>query len=255
MRWRARIEPAEEFALYDQLLRELAAKASGVPVGATPASARSAAYTQVLDKYLSRLAELNRPLDALRVYRTEIDRNPNDPGLYERLAAFLEQNGTAREVEEVYTKAIGKFADRSWYHKLARWYLRKKEYSALEKISRDVIAAFSGTELEGYFGDIVSQTHPDAALYRQLNRYAHARFPEDLVFVHNLLGAYAAPGNIRRRRGRSACCANTGSTTRSFGRRCLQIFRTPGSLYRGTGGDTRRKPRNHGRKFEPGGSR
>ncbi len=181
---------SEEFALYDQLLRELAAKASGVPVGATPASARSAAYTQVLDKYLSRLAELNRPLDALRVYRTEIARNPNDPGLYERLAAFLEQNGTSREVEEVYTKAIGKFADRSWYHKLARWYLRKKEYSALEKISRDVIAAFSGTELEGYFGDIVTQTHPDAALYLQLNRYAHARFPEDLVFVHNLLGAY-----------------------------------------------------------------
>jgi lipopolysaccharide biosynthesis regulator YciM len=186
----------EEFALYDQLLRELAAKASGVPVGATPASARSAAYTQVLDKYLSRLAELNRPLDALRVYRTEIARNPNDPGLYERLAAFLEQNGTSREVEEVYTKAIGKFADRSWYHKLARWYLRKKEYSALEKISRDVIAAFSGTELEGYFGDIVTQTHPDAALYLQLNRFAHARFPEDLVFVHNLLGAYGHQGTF-----------------------------------------------------------
>ena len=29
--------------------------------------------------------------------------------------------------------------------------------------------------------------------YRQLNLYAHARFPEDLVFVHNLLNAYARP--------------------------------------------------------------
>ena len=97
----------EEFALYDQLLRELAARASGVPIGSNatlpeppaeqppefqplqpmvqrfgvpqrqpPASgARSTEYVQVLDKYLSRLAALNRPLDALRVYRGEIDRN------------------------------------------------------------------------------------------------------------------------------------------------------------------------------------
>src|SRR5208282_3304973 len=100
-------------ALYDQLLRELAAKASGVPIGSnsTPAEplnnpnarnrngfarvpqftaiqprvsalgrslenqnpngARSSEYVQVLDKYLSRLAALNRPMDALRVYRGE----------------------------------------------------------------------------------------------------------------------------------------------------------------------------------------
>lgn len=217
---------AEEFALYDQLLRELAAKASNVPIGATavqapgtdegrpaalnlivrpavgfartqanniPAGVRSADYVRVLDKYLSRLAALKQPLDALRVYRTEIDRNPNDPGLYQRLAAFLEQNGMAREVEDVYTQAIAKFADRSWYHKLARWYLRRREAGALERISRNAIAVFSGTELKAYFADIVTQAHPDAALYRQLNLYAHERFPEDLVFVHNLLDAYSRP--------------------------------------------------------------
>jgi predicted Zn-dependent protease len=185
----------EEFALYDQLLRELGTAAAGVPLGSPSPTAnpRSAEYVQLLDKYLSRLAALNRPLDALRVYRTEIDRNPNDPGLYQRLAVFLEQNGMAREVEDVYTKAIAKFADRSWYDKLARWYLRQKESSALEKISRDAIATFSGTELESYFKEIVSQTHPDAALYRQLNLYAHERFPEDLVFVRNLLNAYGRP--------------------------------------------------------------
>jgi tetratricopeptide (TPR) repeat protein len=212
----------EEFALYDQLLRELATQASGVPIGSNPPAAaqpanaeavspddqtepgrpeagniaadagpRSSQYVQVLDKYLSRLAALNRPLEALRVYRTEIDRNPNDPGLYQRLAAFLEQNGMAAAVEDIYAKAIARFADRSWYHKLARWYLRQKQARELEKISRDAIAVFSGTELESYFGEIVSQTHPDAALYRQLNLYAHERFPEDLVFVHNLLGAYS----------------------------------------------------------------
>ena len=184
----------EEFALYDQLLRELAAKASGVPISSNPAGARSGEYVSVLDKYLSRLAALNRPLDALRVYRTEIDRNPDDPGLYQRLAAFLEQNGMAREVEDIYATAIAKFADRSWYHKLARWYLRREQNNALEKISRDAIAVFSGTELERYFSEIVSQVHPGAVLYRQLNLYAHERFPEDMVFVHNLLNAYSQSG-------------------------------------------------------------
>ena len=179
----------EEFALYDQLLRELAAKASGVPIGSA-AQTRSGEYVQVLDKYLSRLAALKRPLDALRVYRNEIDRNPSDPGLYDRLGGFVEQNRMSREVEDVYTKAIAKFADRSWYHKLARWYLRTQQRNALEKISRDVIAVFSGTELERYFAEIVRQSDPDAALYLQLYLYAHERFAEDLTFVHNLLNAY-----------------------------------------------------------------
>jgi len=182
----------DEFALYDQLLRELATKASRVPIGANQTgAARSPEYVQVLNRYLSRLAALHRPLDALRVYRDEIDRNPGDPGLYAGLADFLEQNGMARDVEDVYTQAIARFADRSWYDKLARWYLRRQEYTALEKISRDAIAAFSGSELEQYFAGIVTQTEPDAALYRQLNLYAHERFPEDLVFVRNLIAAYS----------------------------------------------------------------
>ena len=168
---------AEEFALYDQLLREL--------------GSRSPEYAKVLDKYLARLASLKRPLDGLRVYRTEIDRNPNDASLYVRLAAFVEQNAMGREVEAVYNQAIAKFADRSWYDKLARWYLRNRESAALEKISRQAVGVFSGSELEKYFADIVSQTHPDAALYLRLNVYAHERFPEDLAFVRNLIGAYS----------------------------------------------------------------
>ena len=174
----------EEFALYDQMLRELG---SGSP-----------AYGQVLDKYLSRLAAVGRPLEALRVYRIEIDRNPNDARLYARLAAYVEQNAMGREVEEVYSRAMAQFADRSWYHRLARWYLRNHETAELEKLSRQVIAVFSGSELEKYFAEIVSQAHPDAALYRQLNLYAHERFPEDLIFVRNLIGAYSRPETYDR---------------------------------------------------------
>ncbi len=187
----------EEFALYDRLLRELAARARGVPIGdAEPSSAAwSPEYVQVLDRYLSRLAALKRPMEALRVYRGEIDRNPDDPGLYERLAAFLDGNDMTAEVEQTYRRAMARFPDRTWYHKLARWYLRRQRNEAFEKISQEAADIFSGTELDAYIADVAGETagaHP--ALYRQVNLYAHERFPEDLAFVRNLIFAYSRPG-------------------------------------------------------------
>ena len=188
----------EEFALYDRMLRELAAGAGNVPIGSKtatrengPGAARSPEYAQVLDRYLARLAAENRTMDALRVYRREIDRNPNDPGLYERLAVFLEQHRMSAQVEETYRRALAQFQDRNWYDKLARWYLRTKQTAAFEQITREVVGVFSGTALEQYFNGIVSQVAPDAVLYRQLNLYAHQRFPDDLVFVKNLMAAYS----------------------------------------------------------------
>jgi len=46
----------------------------------------------VLDRYLSRLVALRRMPEALEVLRGELDSNPKDPGLYDKLAKFLEQN-------------------------------------------------------------------------------------------------------------------------------------------------------------------
>ena len=185
---------AEEFALYERLLRDLAARAGGVPLGNAEVSPE---YVQALDRYLSRLAALKRPMDALRVYRAEIDRNPHDPGLYERLAAFLERNDMAAEVEQTYRLAIARFPDRSWYHKLARWYLRRRQNEAFEKIGREAAGIFSGTELETYIADVANAAAGERpVLYRQVNLYAHERFPQDLVFVRNLILAYSQPATF-----------------------------------------------------------
>ena len=217
---RRKREP-EEFALYDQLLGELSRRADGVPLGAnvmearpegprfvqfvgvpgpraepTPpaansAGARSPEYARVLDRYLARLVAAQRTLDAVRLYRREIARNPNDPGLYERLAAFLDQNQMSAETEAVYKEAMAKFTDRGWYQKLARWYLRREERAEIGNLTHQLIDIFSGTELEQYFAGIVTTTNLGPILYRQMNLYALQRFPEDLVFVHNLLSAYS----------------------------------------------------------------
>jgi tetratricopeptide (TPR) repeat protein len=154
----------KEFALYQNLLKELAARADGVPLGepgtayskpvgdeheplptavspagqeesepapaAEPAAkARSLQYAQVLDRYLSRLVAMQKLPEALALLRGELDRNPQDPGLYEKLAQFLEQNSLNAHQEEVYQRAIDQFQDTSfgtgWYAKLARFYLRQ----------------------------------------------------------------------------------------------------------------------------------
>jgi tetratricopeptide (TPR) repeat protein len=215
-------QPKEEFALYDALLKELAAKAGGVPLGAAaaapeapaegeqeegkparqadPASgARSPEYARVLDRYISRLVSMDRVMDALAVCRAEIGRNPDDPGLYERLAAFLDQNKLGGQVEAVYRKAIERFPDTSWTHKLARWYLRRQRNADFEKLTTDVVKIFSGTELEKYFADLVNASSVGPVAYRQVNRYAHQRFPNDLQFVRNLLDAYLRKEMVDRR--------------------------------------------------------
>ncbi len=195
----ARIE--EELALYDALLSELASKADGAPlgpgavanrVGARRQSAgqvRSYDYARVLDRAIARLVALQRLPDAVAVFVREIGRSPDDPGLYERFASFLDANGLAERVEGVYRQAIGRFDDRSWQHKLARWYVRHKRGAEFEQLAREVTQAFSGSELETYFQQIPIGAF-DPQMYLRLNLYAHQRFPHDLVFVRNLLRAY-----------------------------------------------------------------
>ncbi|MGO9637833.1 MAG: hypothetical protein ACLPSO_07815 [Terracidiphilus sp.] len=185
----------KEFALYKDLLKELAAKADGVPLGETQGggqaagTARSAAYAQVLDRYLSRLVAMKRLPDALELLRGELDRNPQDPGLYEKLANFLEQNRLNAQEEEVYQRAIAQFQDSSagWYGKLARFYLRQKRNADYSALSRKVTGIFFGTELETYLSQAPA---PDSSLALEVNRYAHDSFPHDLTFVRNLLAQY-----------------------------------------------------------------
>ena len=228
-------QPEKEFALYRALLKGLAAKADGVPLGvpgpayskpvdaepetispvspaANPSAdadadadanavppqkvepagnARSADYARVLDRYLSRLVAMQQLPEALALLRGELDRNPQDPGLYEKLAEFLEQNRLNAHEEDVYQRAIEQFQDTGlgmgWYGKLARFYLRQRRNADYSALSKKVIATFSGTDLEEYLREAPA---PDRSLALEVDRYAHDRFPHDLTFVRNLLAQY-----------------------------------------------------------------
>lgn len=241
-------DTSDEFAIYDSVLQELAAKADHVPLGtnsdrtsepgtavspggeasddgeeendqsenaqtavarpraegsfqlgntrvtATSTGPRSPEYARVLERYLARLAETKQILAGLTVLRREIDRNPDDPGLYERLAVFVDQNRLGSEEEEVYKRAIARFQSKSWWDKLARFYLRKKRDDDFERLTEDAVKTFQGSDLERYFNDVVAGGSPE--LYLRINRYAHERFPHNPMFVRNLLGAYQAPETL-----------------------------------------------------------
>ncbi len=221
-----------EFALYDRLLAETAAKSEHVPLGVgggtvavtepqggnedanannnpqgrrvrvdrlKPAAAstaggpRSPAYTRVLDRYLSRLTEQLRHTEALTLYRREIDRNPSDPGLYERLASFIEQNKFDDRLEPLYREAMKKFPDSGWSDKLARLYLRQERYRDYQALTRQLIGVFTGSELERYLRDVPPNGGLNDSLYVSVNEAAHDKFPHNLTFVRNLLGAYHNP--------------------------------------------------------------
>ena len=171
--------------------KDVLVQALAVPVNTPSTNAAATAYKQLLERYLGRLTMTGHGPEALAVLRKELDRNPNDPQLYERLAEFLQQNNLGAQEEEVYEKAIAKFNDESFYDKLARYYLRAKREQSYAALSRKVVNTFHGTELEAYFADVKG---PWALESVQLNLYAHKRFPHDLTFTRNLLQAYQAKG-------------------------------------------------------------
>ncbi|HZS28327.1 MAG TPA: hypothetical protein VFB76_13940, partial [Candidatus Angelobacter sp.] len=148
---------------------------------------RSPEYQRVLDRYISRLVSLHQIPAALVVWRQELGRNSNDPGLYEKFAQFLEGNRLATEEEAVYKRAIQQFPSRSWYHKLARWYLSKKRDQDLQALSQQVLQIFSGSDLEAYLRNVPGMP---LQLDLRFNQLAHERFPHNLTFVNNLLVLY-----------------------------------------------------------------
>ena len=187
--------PTEDSTTPDSTAKPTAAallqQSLNVAVTAPASTASAAAYAQVLNRYLGRLTTTGQLPAALAVLRRELDRNPNDPLLYERLAEFLQQNNLAAQEEEVYQRAIDRFNSAAFYDKLARFYLRSRRQQSFDQLTRKVVDIFQGTDLEQYFSNVKSNWPQE---YLQLNLYAHTRFPHDLAFTRNLLSAYRAKG-------------------------------------------------------------
>lgn len=196
--YQSKKDPKAELTIYDRLLTELADRSGHMPIGqggvitdasqtAAPNNSRSPDYSRVLDRYISRLVQLNRNVDALALFRREIDHNPDDPGIYERFALFLEQNRLDNDLEQTYRDAFNHFKDTSWAGKLGRLYLRRRQENAYAQLAQQITDTFKGSELAAFLANAGTSS---PVLFRQVNLYAHKRFPYNLVFVKNLRAAY-----------------------------------------------------------------
>jgi tetratricopeptide (TPR) repeat protein len=70
--------------------------------------------------------------------------------------------------------------------------LRRKQYDEYQGLAREVTNTFQGSELAKFVNGIEPNPKLNPELYRQINLYAHQRFPHNLAFVKNLLTAYQA---------------------------------------------------------------
>lgn len=150
-------------------------------------------YDQLLKRYISSLTQQKQNMEVVKLYRDQIVQHPDQEKLYEDFLDYLEQNQLSKEAEEVYQAAIVKFQEKSWYERLARWYLRKKRIEDFDKLSRQIVDLFSATDVSAFLSENVGSANPYRKLYVGLNKYAHERFPFNTQFVRNLLGVYSSP--------------------------------------------------------------
>ncbi len=187
--------PAEPAAVLKSPAFEL-----GASTPSTVTLPESTEYAQILDRYLGRLVAAKQIPEALTVLRRQLDLNPDEPQLYERLANFLAQNNLSGQQEAIYKLAVAHFQQPTWYDKLARLYLRQRNREAYAALTRQVTDIFAGTELDAWFRNVgtlnglnlPNQPALGPQLAIQLNLYAQKRFPHDLVFTRNLLAAYSS---------------------------------------------------------------
>ncbi|HWN98424.1 MAG TPA: tetratricopeptide repeat protein [Blastocatellia bacterium] len=173
---------------------------------ATPAdeseSDRGPAYSSVLERYVSSLAVEDKKTETVAFFWGEIKKHPREEGLYERFLSWLGQAQLVNEQLKAYNSAINQFDSNTWYHRLARWYVRQKRGKELTRYSRQLIGVFDEEEISDYLlrfagygatpaGD---ELNWDEKLAFDLYSFAHARFPRNLFFVRGML-THLAKGN------------------------------------------------------------
>lgn len=152
-------------------------------------------YSSVLERYVSSLATDDKQPETVSFFWGEIRKHPKDEGLYERFLSWLGQAELINEQLKAYNQAIREFNSNTWYHRLARWYVRQKRGKELQQYARNLINVFDEEEISDYLyrfagygataaGDSLDW---DQKLAFDLYDYAHKRFPRNLFFVRGML--------------------------------------------------------------------
>jgi predicted Zn-dependent protease len=157
--------------------------------------AKGPTYSSVLERYISSLAVEEKQTETLALFWGEIKKHPREEGLYERFLRWLGQSQLINEQLKAYNSAIRQFDSNTWYHRLARWYVREKRGRELARYSRQLVDLFDEEEITEYiyrfagYGATAAgdQLDWDERFAYDLYSYAHNRFPRNLYFVRGML--------------------------------------------------------------------
>src|SRR5262249_10018127 len=83
-------------------------------------------YSRVLERYIASLAAEDKKTETVAFFWGQIRKHPVEEGLYERFLRWLGQAQLVNEQLKAYNSAIRQFDSNTWYHRLARWYVRQK---------------------------------------------------------------------------------------------------------------------------------
>ena len=152
-------------------------------------------YSNALERYVGSLAAEDKKTETAAFFWGEIKKHPKEQGLYERFLNWLGQAQLVNEELKAYNSAIRQFDSNTWYHRLARWYVREKRGRELNRYSRQLISIFNEEEITDYLVRFAGYgTEPegdkldwDEKFAFDLYSFAHNRFPRNLFFVRGML--------------------------------------------------------------------
>ena len=152
-------------------------------------------YSSVLERYVASLAAEEKKTETVAFFWGEIKKHSKEEGLYERFLRWLGQAQLIDDQLKAYNSAIRQFDSNTWYHRLARWYVREKRGRELSRYSRQLIDIFDEEEITEYlnrfagFGAAAEadQLNWDQRLAFDLYSYAQKKFPRNVVFVLGML--------------------------------------------------------------------
>lgn len=156
---------------------------------------RGPTYSSVLERYVASLAADDKKTETVTFFWNEIRKHPREEGLYERFLRWLGSAELVNEQLKAYNSAIRQFDSNTWYHRLARWYVRQKRGRELQRYSQQLINIFDEDDITEYllrFSGYGATPKGDSLNWDQrfaydFYSYAHQRFPQNLFFVRGML--------------------------------------------------------------------
>ncbi|MBN2135878.1 MAG: tetratricopeptide repeat protein [Acidobacteria bacterium] len=152
-------------------------------------------YWDYFEKRHSWLVSIRDFTTAIKLYWDEINRRPGEVKLYENFLQFVERYNFDREELQIYEKALARFKDSTWVHKIARYYIRKKMWKSYTDFSEKIIKSFDDDKLQAYLTDFEPYVPGSSlswrqTLYYKMYKYSLENYPLNSYYLQGLMNYY-----------------------------------------------------------------